>query len=118
MSVSAVGGAGAACAVVRLTGEADVTTPVLGVTLQTEAAKRPALLLVEMSGLTYMDSSTLNVIMRTHESLRAAGCVLALVGPWGSVARVLGLVGADRMIPVYASVEAALKSTAPDEGAL
>jgi hypothetical protein len=44
--------------------------------------------------------------------------VLALVGPRGSVARVLRLIGADRMIPVYDSVEAALESTTPDQGAV
>jgi anti-anti-sigma regulatory factor len=97
VSVSTVGDAGAACAVVRLVGEADVTTHALGEALRAEAANRPALLLVEMSGLRY---------------------VLALVGPWGSVARVLRLVGADRLIPVFASVEAALESTSPEQGAV
>lgn len=116
MSVSTVGGAGARCAVVRLAGEADVTTAALGEALRAEAAKRPPLLLVEMSGLRFMDSSALNAILRVHEDLRAVGCVLALVSPRGSVARVLRLVGADRMIAVYGSVEAALESTAPDQG--
>ena len=118
VSVSTVGGAGAVCAVVRLAGEADVTTPALGEALRAEAANRPALLLVEMSGLRFIDSSALNAILRVHEDLRATGCVLALVGPSGSVARVLRLVGADRMIPVYDSVEAALESTSPDQGAV
>ena len=118
VSVSTVGDAGAACTVVRLAGEADVTTPALGEALRAEAANRPALLLVEMSGLRFMDSSALNAILRVHEDLRAAGCVLALVGPRDSVARVLRLIGADRMIPVYDSVEAALESTSPDQGAV
>lgn len=117
VSVSAVGGTGHACTVVRLVGEADVTTAVLGDTLRAEAANRPSLLVVEMSGLTFMDSSALNTIMRAHQSLGAAGGALALVGPSGTVARVLRLVGADRMIPVYASVEAALESACSDEGA-
>ena len=121
MSVSRVGDAGAACAayaVVRLAGEADVTTHALGEALRGEAANRPALLLVEMSGLRFIDSSALNVILRVHEDLRATGRVLALVGPSGSVARVLRLIGADRMIPVYDSVEAALESTPPEQGAV
>ena len=118
MSVSTVGDAGAVCAVVRLAGEADATTHALGEALRAEAANRPALLLVEMSGLRFIDSSALNAILRVHEDLRAVGCVLALVGPWGSVARVLRLVGADRLIPVFASVEAALESTSPEQGAV
>ena len=117
MSVSTVGDAGAACVVVRLAGEADVTTHALGEALRAEAANRPALLLVEMSGLRFIDSSALNAILRVHEDLRTAGCVLALVGPSGSVARVLRLIGADRMIPVYHSVEAALESTSPEQSA-
>jgi anti-anti-sigma factor len=114
VSVSPVGDAGAACAVVRLAGEADVTTHALGEALRAEAANRPPLLLVEMSRLRFIDSSALNAILRVHEDLRVAGCVLALVGPRGSVARVLRLIGADRMIPVYDSVEAALESAPPE----
>jgi anti-anti-sigma factor len=117
VSVSTVGDAGAACTVVRLAGEADVTTHALGEALRAEAANRPALLLVEMSGLRFIDSSALNAILRVHEDLLATGCELALVGPSGSVARVLRLVGADQMIPVYDSVEAAIESTPPEQGA-
>jgi anti-anti-sigma factor len=116
VSVSTVDSGGASCAVVRLVGEADVTTPALGHALRAETAKRPALLLLEMSALTFMDSSALNAIIRAHEELDAAGCGLALAAPWGSVARMLAISGVYQMIPVYASVEEALDSAATDHG--
>jgi len=94
-----------------------VTTPALGDALRAEVAKRPALLLVEMSRLTFLDSSALSLILRATAELDAAGCRLALVGPRGSVARMLSISGADQLIPLYASVEEALESTAPDQGA-
>jgi anti-anti-sigma factor len=99
VSVSRVGDAGAACAVVRLAGEADVTTHALGEALRAEAANRPALLLVEMSGLRFIDSSALNAILRVHEDLLATGCELALVGPSGSVARVEQPAGEEHSAP-------------------
>ena len=108
MSVSTEGGAGGARTVVRLVGEADVTTRVLTEVLDAEAAKKPRLLLVDVSGLAFIDSAALHQIVRAHRRLRADGCVLALVSPSPGVARVLQLSALDQVIPVHASVEEAV----------
>lgn len=98
---------GASRTVVRLVGEADVTTPALAQVLGAEAAKKPRLLLVDVSGLAFIDSAALHVIVRAHRELRADGCLLALIGPTPAVTRILQLSGIDQVIPVHASAEEA-----------
>ena len=107
MSVSAGEGAGGSRTVVRLVGEADVTTRALGDVLSAEAARKPRLLLVDMSGLTFIDSAGLHEIVRAHRRLRADGGRLALVSPSLPVDRILQLSALDQVIPVYASAEEA-----------
>jgi anti-sigma B factor antagonist len=91
-------------------GEADVTTLQLGDVLAEEAARKPPFLLVEMSGLQFMDSSALRMIMQAHQRLRRDGGVLALVHPVHAVSRVLQLTGVDQMITVYENVDKAIES--------
>jgi anti-sigma B factor antagonist len=107
VSVSTADGEGGFRTVVRLVGEADVTTRILGEVLGAEAAKKPRLLLVDMSGLAFIDSAALHEIVRVHRRLHADGCLLAIVSPSPWVARVLQLSALDQVIPVYASVEEA-----------
>lgn len=104
VSVSAEGADGA-CTVLRLAGEADLTTRALAEVLTAEAAKKPRLLLVDMSGVTFIDSAALHEIVRAHRKLRADGCLLALVSPSPIVTRILQLSGLDQVIPVRASAE-------------
>jgi anti-sigma B factor antagonist len=107
VSVSTEDGAGGPRTLVRLVGEADVTTRVLTEVLSAEAAKKPRLLLVDVSGLAFIDSAALREIVRAHRRLRADGGVLALVSPSPGVARVLELSALDQIIPVHASAEEA-----------
>ena len=93
--------------VVRLAGEADVTTPALAQVLGAEAAKKPRLLLIDVSELAFLDSSALHEIVRVHRELRADGCLLALIGPTPAVTRILQLSGLDQVIPVHASAQEA-----------
>jgi anti-sigma B factor antagonist len=107
VSVSTVDGESGSRTVVRLIGEADVTTRALGEVLSAEAAKKPCFLLVDMAGLTFIDSAALHEIVQVYRSLRADGGLLALISPSLSVARVLQLSALDQVIPVYGSVEEA-----------
>jgi len=102
-----VGGPGR-CTVVRLAGEADVTSAELGQALRAAAGKRPRVLAVEVSGLTFIDSGALHVIIGVHRDLTGAGCAAVLVGLSGSVARVVALTGVDQVIPAVASVAEAV----------
>ena len=56
VSVSVEDRDGGSRTVVRLAGEADVTTRALAEVLGAEAAKKPRLLLVDLSGLAFIDS--------------------------------------------------------------
>jgi anti-sigma B factor antagonist len=107
VSVSTEDGAGGSRTVMRLVGEADVTTRVLTEVLNAEAAKRPRLLLVDVSGLAFIDSAALREIVRAHRRIRADGGVLALISPSPGVARVLELSALDQVIPVQASADEA-----------
>jgi anti-sigma B factor antagonist len=104
VSVSAEGADGT-CIVLRLAGEADLTTRALAEVLTAEAAKKPRLFLVDMSGLTFIDSAALHEIVRAHRKLRADGCLLALVSPSPIVARILQLSGLDQVLPIRAGAQ-------------
>jgi anti-anti-sigma factor len=103
---------GGSCTVIALAGESDVYTyDQLRGALEAEAAKGVALLIVDLSGLEFMDSSGVQVLLDTRVMMSDRGGKLALAGPRNTVARVLNLVGADQLIPVYASVEEAQAGT-------
>ena len=103
VSVSVEDREGGSRTVVGLAGEADVTTLALAEVLGAEAAKKPRLLLVDVSGLTFIDSAALHQIVQVHRKLRADGSRLELVGPSPAVARILQLSAIDQVIPVRAS---------------
>ena len=93
---------------VELTGEADVTnSDALREVLEAEVAKQPRMLIIDLSGLRFMDSSALHVILRANRTMDRQGGVLALASPREPVAKMLRLTAADQLIPVYASVSEA-----------
>jgi anti-sigma B factor antagonist len=90
---------------IELTGEADVTnSDALRDLLDAEAAKQPRTLIIDLSGLRFMDSSALHVLLRANRTLDRQGGVLALASPREAVAKMLRLTAADQLIPVYSSV--------------
>jgi anti-sigma B factor antagonist len=90
---------------IELTGEADVTnSDALRDLLEAEVAKQPRTLIIDLSGLRFMDSSALHVLLRANRTMDRQGGVLALASPREAVAKMLRLTAADQLIPVYASV--------------
>ena len=86
-------------------GEADVTnTDDLRQLLEEEVSQEPRTLIVDLSGLRFMDSSALHALLRVNRSMDRQGGVLALVSPQPAVAKILRLTTADRLIPVFDSV--------------
>ena len=93
---------------VEVSGEADVTNcDSLRELLDAEVAKQPRTMIIDLSGLRFMDSSALHVILRANRSMDRQGGVLALASPREPVAKMLRLTAADQLIPVYASVSEA-----------
>ena len=104
VSTSVHDGEGGPCTVIGLTGEADVSTRAMADAFDAEVAKRPRLLVVDLSELRFIDSSALRVLMRTHRALDRDGGTLALVSPSPRVARILDLIDIAHAIPVYANL--------------
>jgi anti-anti-sigma factor len=63
---------------------------------------------VDLSGVTFMDSSGINVLIAAHQSMSAAQGWLRIAGAQESVLRTLQLVGLDQVIGCHPTVEQAL----------
>ena len=107
VSVAVHQGEAGPCTVIQLVGEADVSTQAISETFAAEIARKPGLLVVDLAGLSFIDSWALSVIMRTNRALRRDGGTLVLVSPTASVARILQLIDIASMIPVYPDLAAA-----------
>ncbi len=104
-SVAIVESEGEPCTVVTLTGEADVTnSDALREVLEAEVANQPRMLIIDLGGLRFMDSSALHVILRANRMMDRHGGVFALASPREPVAKMLRLTAADQLIPVYPTV--------------
>jgi len=101
--------AAAGLAVVTLEGEHDLSTrEVLAGALQRAAAHSNVV--VDLSLCTFMDSTVINVLISTANTVAAGGERLALVIPpeQRRVARVAEMTGLDKLLAVYETREAAL----------
>jgi anti-sigma B factor antagonist len=105
VSVAARESDGEPYTLVEIAGEADVTnTDELRRLLDDEVAKQPRTLILDLSGLRFMDSSALHTLLLVNRAMERQGGVLALVSPQAAVAKILRLTTADRLIPVFSSV--------------
>jgi anti-sigma B factor antagonist len=104
-------------AVVRLPGEIDLTNAdamrdrLLSALNQTAAA-----LIVDMTATTFCDSAGITALVRASRRAAATGATLRLAVSAPSVLRVLSLVGIDRIIDIYPSVDAARASLSDQTG--
>ena len=105
VSVSARESDGERYTLVEVAGEADVTNSGdLQRALEAELAQQPRTLIIDLSGLRFMDSSALHALLTVNRAMDRQGGVLALVSPQAAVAKILRLTTADRLIPVFDSV--------------
>ncbi|MFF3736772.1 STAS domain-containing protein [Streptomyces sp. NPDC002566] len=63
---------------------------------------------VDLSGVTFMDSSGINAFVAAHQSMSDAEGWLRMAGAQASVLRLLELVGLDQVIGCHPTVEQAL----------
>lgn len=66
---------------------------------------RPQKLILDMSGIGFMDSSGLGLILGRHTKMKAFGGNLTLLDPSKGVERVLRLATADKIIPIERTEE-------------
>jgi anti-anti-sigma factor len=99
--------------VVVLPGEIDVTNS--GEVLeQLTGALSPGVetVIADLTSTSFCDSSGVHALVQSHELATAQDIELRLaVAPGGSVRRVLQLVGADHVVPVFATVAEAVQGT-------
>ena len=102
--------------VVTVSGELDVHT-----TAQLRTALHELLvdagevhLVVDLTGLTFMDSTGLGALVRVHKQTRAFRGTLAVVCGDGPVRRVIALTGMLHVLRVFDTLDAALDELASD----
>lgn len=91
--------------VLDVRGEIDMlTAPRLQAAI-TESLDRPAApILVNLEGVTFMDSTGLRALVESRERAESAGVRLTLVGPSRQVRRLLSLTGLERFFDVQDSL--------------
>ncbi|MCL2729732.1 MAG: STAS domain-containing protein [Actinomycetia bacterium] len=107
-SVTTRSAGGETYVIIGLAGGADATSSEkLRKVLDGEIGQRPSTIVLDLSELTFLDSTALHVVLRANRTLDRYGCVLALAGPTEAVATVLKMTATDQLIPVYGSVREA-----------
>lgn len=98
--------AGADGPVVRLSGEADqTTTEALREMLASQLGTGARLVTVDASGLSFLDSASLRILVLAARALHARHGTLVFACPQPLVVRLLEITGADRLLDVQESAE-------------
>ncbi|MFI9567916.1 STAS domain-containing protein [Streptomyces rishiriensis] len=80
----------------------------LSAALRIENAAAPTRIVADLSEVTFMDSSGINVFVAAHRQMSGAGGWVRIAGAQKPVLHVLQLVGIDAVIPCHPTVEQAL----------
>ena len=99
--------------VVRLTGEVDMyTAPQLKESMLGLIDGGAAKVVIDLSGVTFIDSTALGVLIGGVRRLHAAGGAMALVVATRPVGRVLSITGLDRVFAIRDTLEDAVAALA------
>jgi anti-sigma B factor antagonist len=90
--------------VVHVGGEVDVyTAPALRRYLDEQIHRGCRDLVIDLSGVTFLDSTGLGVLVGRLKAMRMQGGVLRLAGPTERVVKVFSITGLDRVFDIVAS---------------
>jgi anti-sigma B factor antagonist len=96
---------------VRVTGEADLATATqLGAALDDVADGRAARVIVDLAGTSFVDSTTLAVLLEAHRCLQEHGGDLVLVTGGAHVRRALELTHLDRAFRIEPTLAEAIEA--------
>lgn len=99
--------------IIRLTGEVDIyTAPEFKQTMLELLEGGAVSLVVDLSGVTFIDSTALGVLIGGVRRVRGAGGGMALVVTSRPVQRVLAITGLDRVFTMHETLQAALDALA------
>jgi anti-anti-sigma factor len=99
---------------VRLAGDVDLSNYLLLIDAMQPALEHGRDLILDVSGVRYMDSSGVRAVIDADQRLGAARCRLVMVGPPPMLARVLEVIDLPRLLPVVPTVEDAARLLAAD----
>ena len=100
--------------VVGLSGEVDLyTAPELKSELLRIVAEDPERIVVDLSGATFVDSTTLGVLLGAVKRLRMSGGELVIVCSDLNIRRILSITLLDRAFTIYDTLDDALAAPAP-----
>ena len=87
--------------VLKLAGELDVATaPALDRALSLAFAADPSSMVVDLSRLSFLDSTGIRVLVTAAKQAETDGCSIVFMAPTEQVLRVLRLTGVDRLIQI------------------
>jgi anti-sigma B factor antagonist len=102
--------------VVTMPAEIDVTNAArIGGELSLAIADGAGIVVADMTGTTFCNSSGISVLVLAHRQAAANGAELRLVVLSAAVLRALKLVRMDSLLPIYPSLDAALTPEATPE---
>ncbi len=100
--------------IVRPQGRVDVeSAPSLRENLKTIAETSPKLVVVDLKGVDFIDSSGLSALVSGLKALRQSGGSISLSRPHPQALTALRLTLLDRVFPIFPSVEEALEQVNP-----
>lgn len=95
--------------VARLRGEVDLASVErIEAAIDAATGAEPAALVVDVSGVSYLDSAGVHMLYRLGHRRRAAGAAICIVAPRQGVRRVLELTNIEATIPLAETLEAAI----------
>lgn len=95
---------------VRVAGDMDVATvPELDAAIQKRLADGYLVLVLDLAGVTFLDSSGLGVLVSHHKTLRRQSGSLRIANASPRVLAVLSITGLDEVLALYPTVQAALE---------
>ena len=97
-------------ALVSVSGELDLYVETeLRDTLASAGALRVSTVVVDLSGVSFLDSTICGILVAESKRLRRAGKSLVLVSNGNFASRVLGVAGIDQIVPVYPTLHLAFQ---------
>jgi anti-sigma B factor antagonist len=102
--------------VIRVTGYIDISTsPRLRDRILEVAADQPAIVLVDLGAIEFLDSSGLGVILNGWKRLHAQGGTLAVISPQSRITKIFEITALNLSIDLYPTVEEALAGLVEEE---
>jgi anti-sigma B factor antagonist len=98
------------CTVVFAVGEIDLAASPVMREVMTEAVESCRRVIVDLSAVSFLDSTGLSVLLGTQKTVAATYKSMSLAGPTGMVAKVLSITRIDEAIPVHPNLDTALRA--------